>query len=138
MNMFAPTKAKTPDDYIEMISDPTRKDQIKTLHEFIKKTIPDEKPHIMSGMIGYGTFHYKSKSGREGDWAIVALSSRKNYISIYICAADGKQYVAEKYKQSLGKVNIGKSCITFKKVEDIDLSVLKKAILEGMKTGFAM
>lgn len=134
--MFKPTSAKTPDEYIALIAEP-RRSEIKTLHEFIQKTIPDLKPHILAGMIGYGTFHYKSASGREGDWSYIALASQKNYISVYVCASDGDQYVAEKYKNELPKANIGKSCIRFKKIEDIDLVVLKKVILEGVSTGFA-
>jgi hypothetical protein len=136
MNMFKPTTAKTPEEYISLIDEP-RRSEIKTLHEFIKKIIPKENPHILSGFIGYGTIHYKSPSGREGDWSTIALASQKNYISIYVCASDGKQYVAEKYSKELGKASVGKSCIRYKKLEDIDLNVLKKVILEGMKTGFA-
>jgi hypothetical protein len=135
MNMFKPTAAKTPEEYINLIAEP-RKTEIKKLHEFIKKTVPKLKPHILVGMIGYGTYHYKSKSGREGEWSIIALASQKNYISVYVCGidTDGKQYVAEKYKDKLPKASIGKSCIRFKKVSDIDLDILKKVILEGVKS----
>ena len=129
--MFKPTNAKTPQEYIELIAEP-RRSEIQKIHEFIQKIVPDLKPHILAGMIGYGTFHYKSKSGREGDWSIIALASQKNYISIYVCASDGKQYVAEKYKKDLSKANIGKSCIRFKKYEDIDFPILEKVILEGV------
>lgn len=131
--MFKPTAAKTPEEYIESIEEP-RRSEIQTLHDFICKIIPNEKPHIMSGMIGYGHYHYKSaKTGREGDWSIIALSSRKNYISFYSCAADGTQYISEKYKDKLPKAKVGKSCINFKKVADIDLKVLEKIIKESMK-----
>src|ERR1700704_460464 len=114
MNMFKSTDAKTPDEYIAKIDEP-RRGQIQQLHDLICKTIPQQKPYIISGMIGYGSFHYKSVSGREGDWCIIALASQKNYISVYICASDGKEYVAEKYKEALPKANIGRSCIRFKK-----------------------
>lgn len=132
MNMFKPTKAKTPEEYIEMIDEP-RRSEIQVLHDFIRKVIPDQEPQITAGMIGYGKYHYKSKSGREGDWSIICLASQKNYISVYACAADGKQYVAEKYKKELPKASIGKSCIRFKKVSDIDLKVLEKIIRESVK-----
>lgn len=134
MNMFKPTAAKTPEEYIDLVAEP-RKNEIKKLHDFIRKTTPKLKPFIISGMIGYGAFHYKSKSGREGDWAVIALASQKNYISVYVCAADGKEYVAEKYKKELPKASIGRSCIRFKKVDDIDLNILKKILLEGEKLG---
>jgi hypothetical protein len=131
--MFKPTTAKTPEEYIAMIDEP-RRSEIQLLHDLIQRTIPPQIPYIISGMIGYGSFHYKSKSGREGDWCIVALASQKNYISVYICASDGKEYVAEKYKDSFPKASIGRSCIRFKRTEDIDLDILKKVLIEGVKT----
>lgn len=134
MNMFKPTGAKTPEEYINMVPEP-RKTEIKTLHDFIRKTVPNLSPYIETGMIGYGKFHYKSSSGREGDWALIGLASQKNYISVYACAADGKEYVAEKYKKELPKADIGRSCIRFKRVGDIDLKVLEKILKETEKMG---
>jgi hypothetical protein len=130
MNMFKPTKAKTPEEYISMIDEP-RRSEVKKVYQFIRETLPGEKPYILIGMIAFIPFHYKSKSGREGEWAVVALASQKNYISVYVCAADGKQYVAEKYKSKLPKANIGRSCIRFNKLDDLDHSILKKIITEG-------
>lgn len=135
MNMFKPTSAKTPEEYIDLIAEP-RKSEIKKLDEFIRKTVPKLKPFIIAGMIGYGSFHYKSKSGREGEWAKIGLASQKNYISVYVCAVDGDLYIPEKYKKDFPKASIGRSCIRFKKVEDISLNVLKKVLLESEKYGF--
>ena len=131
MNMFKPTQAATPKDYINLIQDPKRKEQIIKLDALIRQTLPDFKPFILAGMIGYGKYHYKYASGREGDWAVIALASQKNYISVYVCASDGHEYVAERYKDKLPKASIGKSCIRFKKLEDIDLNMLTTVILEG-------
>jgi hypothetical protein len=132
MNMFKPTTAKTVSDYIAQIDEP-RKSEIKKLHEFIQQLIPDEKPQLVYSMIGYGSFHYKYASGREGDWPIIALASQKNYISVYVCAVDDNgKYVAENYKQQLPKADIGRSCIRFKKLEDINLEVLGDAIQRGI------
>jgi uncharacterized protein YdhG (YjbR/CyaY superfamily) len=130
MNMFKPTKAKTPAEYIAALPEP-RRTEVKKLDALIRKTVPKMKPYIELGMLGYGTFHYKYASGREGDWALIGLASRAQYISLYICAADGKQYLAEKYKKDLPKASIGKSCIRFKKVEDLDLTVIKKMLREA-------
>lgn len=133
MNMFKPNIAKDPEEYIAMIDEP-RKSNIRKLHELIKKVIPDEEIFMISGMIGYGRYHYKTAAGREGDWCKVALASQKNYISVYVCASDGERYIPEKYKDKLPKANIGRSCVRFKKVEDISTDVLEEMILEGMKT----
>lgn len=53
---------------------------------------------------------------------------KKNYISIYICALEQGEYIAEKYKRLLGKVSVGKSCIRFKKLEDLNLNELKNIL----------
>jgi hypothetical protein len=136
MNMFKTTNAKTPEEYINLLSEP-RKSEIKKLHEFIRKTVPELKPHIMSGMIGYGIFHYKGRSGREGDWFVVGLASQKNYISVYVCGVSDGEYVAEKHRADLPNADIGKSCIRFKKTEDVDLKVLAKIIKEGAANPFS-
>jgi uncharacterized protein YdhG (YjbR/CyaY superfamily) len=132
--MFKPNTSTSPEDYIKKIEDPSRREEIQKLHDLIRKTVPDLKPFMISGMIGYGSFHYKSKSGREGDWYVIGLASNKNYISVYVCASDGKQYTAEKYQKELAPADVGKSCIRFKKTSDIDLKMLEKVIKEGAKS----
>ncbi len=132
MNMFKSTAAKTPTEYISLIQKP-RRSQIKKLHAFIKKTVPKLKPLIMAGMIGYGKYHYAYPSGREGEWSVILLASQKNYISMYVCGVKDGKYIAEQYKKQLPKASIGKSCIRFKKVEDIDLDVLREIILLAEK-----
>lgn len=132
MNMFAATDAKTPEEYIAMLSEPQRS-EVSKLHDLIRTTIPEEKPHIHGGMIGYGMFHFIYASGREVDWPIVSLSGRKNYLSLYVCASDGTQYIAEKYRKQFPKASIGKSCIRFKTAGDIDLAVLAVVIQEGVR-----
>lgn len=127
MNMFKKTKASTVSEYIEML-EPERKVIIKKLDLLIKKTSPKLKPHFAYKMLGYGSFKYKSYKGSMMDWPIVALASQKNYVSLYVCALEGGQYIAEKYKAKLGKVSVGRSCIRFKKIEDVNLDELKKII----------
>jgi hypothetical protein len=130
MNMFKTTSAETAEEYIDLLEEP-RKTQVKEIHQFILKTVPKLKPFIISGMIGYGKYRYKSKSGREGDWSIIALASQKNYISIYACGVKDGKYVAEMHKSELPKADIGKSCIRIKKIEDVDLKILEKVLKEA-------
>jgi len=130
MNMFKVTSAKTAVEYINLLEEP-RKSQTGTIHEFILKTVPKLKPFIISGMIGYGKYHYKYPSGREGEWAVILLASQKNYISLYACGVKDGKYVAEIHKKDFPKASIGKSCIRFKKVEDIDLDALAKVLKES-------
>lgn len=132
--MFKPTGAKTPLEYISLIDEP-RQSEIRTLHDLIVKTVPNLKPRIMAGMISYGTYHYKYASGREGEWSLVALASLKNYISVYVSCMDDGTYLAERYKAQLPKASIGKSCIRFKHLEDIDIDTLVEIIQKAEKLG---
>lgn len=128
--MFAKGTAQTPEEYLSHIPQEQQED-VKTLHQMILKTLPNAKTALFGQIIGYGTYHYKSKSGREGDWFVIGLSARKKYISVYICAVENGKYIAEQYTNTLSGATIGKSCISFKKLADVDVTILKKIIQEG-------
>jgi hypothetical protein len=127
--------AKSPAAYIAQLDEP-RKSEIAALDKLIRKAVPKQKPFILNGMLAYGPFRYKSKTGREGDWFRIGVASNKAYISLYACAADQRGYVAERYKKRLPKANIGKSCVRFKKVEDLDPAALTELLRETVETGF--
>lgn len=132
MNMFKPTKAKDTSSYIDALPK-DRKEIITSLDSFIKKTVPKLKPHFAFNMLGYGSFSYKNNKKEILNWPVISLANQKNYISLYVCAIDGGQYVAEKHKLELGKVSVGKSCIRFKKLSDLNLEGLKKVLLIAAK-----
>lgn len=130
MNMFKPVDAGSIEEYIGML-EPERKHAIEFLHSLIQKTAPSLKPHFAYNMLGYGTFKYKNYKKEEVDWPVIALASQKNYISLYVCCIVEGGYLAEKHKDKLGKVSVGKSCIRFKKLEDLNLDELKKIIKQA-------
>lgn len=111
-----------------------RESALRALDSLIRTTAPLLKPQLHTGMsitmMGYGVFNYKSKSGREGTWPIVAIAPQKNYMSLYICAVTNGKYMAEIYQDKLGKVSCGKSCIRFKKIEDLNTDTVKEILLE--------
>lgn len=126
--MFKPTKVTTVQEYLEVLPE-DRKATILALHEFIQKAVPDLKPYFATNMIGYGKFKYKNYKKETIDWPIIALANQKQYISIYVCSVIDGDYVAEKYKNELGKVKVGRSCISLKKMEDVNLPVLERLLL---------
>lgn len=125
----------TPEEYIAQLEEPRRSD-IARLHALITKTVPKLTPCILGGMLGYGPFHYKYASGREGDACRISLASNKAHISLYALGADEDGYVAERYKERLPKASIGKSCVRFKKLDDLDLTALKALLKETAKAGY--
>ena len=128
--MLDPKTASTPEEYIARLDEP-RSGQIRALHDLIRATVPNLEPHIEAGMIGYGRYHYRYATGREGDWFVVGLASNKNYISLYVSGVADGQYVAESYKDRLPRANIGKSCVRFRKMEDLDTNTLRNLLQEG-------
>lgn len=126
-NMFKPTKSTNINEYLEVLPE-ERKKTILFLHNFIQEVSPEFKSYFAYNMLGYGSFSYKNYKKEMIEWPIIALANQKNYISIYVCALENGEYIAEKYKDKLGKVSVGKSCIRFKKLEDLNLSELKKVL----------
>ena len=137
MNMFKSSKAKTIEAYLDAVPE-DRKEMMLFLHDFIQKAAPSLKPHFATNMLGYGSFPYRNYKHESIEWPVIALANQKNYVSLYVCAIDAGQYIAEKYAAELGKVSVGKSCIRFKKIENINLPALKNIIqLAEKHPGFA-
>jgi hypothetical protein len=105
-----------------------KKETVLALHNFIKKAVPKLTPYFAINMIGYGKFKYLNYKKETIDWPIIALADQKQYISIYVCSIIDRKYVAEKYKAELGKVKVGRSCISFKKLGDVNLPILKRVL----------
>jgi len=125
--MFKTTTARTPAEYIDMQEEPRRSD-IRALDALIRKTAPKLEPHIASGMLAYGHYHYKGKT-TEGDWFHIGLASNKRYISLYVMATDPeKGYLAESYRSKLPKADIGRSCVRIKRLSDVDLDTLTELV----------
>lgn len=84
---------------------------------------------LKSGIVGFGEYHYKYESGREGDMLRLGFSSRAANISIYIMP--GYQDFAEELSR-LGKHKIGKACLYIKRLSDVDETVLKEIMQKGL------
>lgn len=125
-------KPTTPSEYLAMLREP-RRSELTSLDAAIRKAAPKLKPYIAySGtMIGYGPYHYKYASGREGDSPIVALSSRAQYVSLYISGHRDGQSIAEAAKAKLGKVSCGKACIRFKRLDDLNVPAALELVREA-------
>lgn len=95
----------------------------------IFEKVTGNKPVIWGKIIGFGKYHYKQKS-TEADWFVTGFAPRASTIAIYI---NGKVADKEKLEKQLGKFKMSGSCMHIKKLSDIDLAILEKIILGGMK-----
>ena len=83
-----------------------------------------------NSIIGFGSYHYKYKSGREGDWFLTGFSPRKQSFTLYIMAGFSKY---EELLSKLGKFTTGKSCLYIKRLSDVDLSVLETICIRSLE-----
>jgi hypothetical protein len=84
-------------------------------------------------IIGYGDYTYRKSNGETVEWFIVGLAVQRNYISVYVNATDGRAYLAERYAARLGKAKVGKSSISFRSIDDVDLQQLSDLITEAKR-----
>lgn len=118
-------------DFINSFVDNEQKKQDSfALIELMKKWSGFEPKMWGPTMIGFGSYHYKYASGHEGDSMIIGFSPRKNEFSLYV-VAPGKENVL--LLEKLGKHKMGKACIYFKKLSDLDLSVLETICKETIQ-----
>lgn len=104
-----------------------REDSFKILE--IMSRITGEEPKMWgTSIIGFGSYHYKYESGREGDWFLAGFSPRKQNLTLYIMAGF-RRY--EELMKKLGKYKTGKACLYIKKLEDIHQGVLEELIKES-------
>lgn len=94
------------------------------------ESVTGERPVVWGdSIIGFGTYHYKYKSGREGDYFLTGFSPRKNNFSIYIMAGSDR---FPALMNKLGKFKSGKSCLYVKRLQDINEPVLKELITKSV------
>jgi hypothetical protein len=122
-------------DFLNKVENSTkRKDSFEILE--LMREITNEEP-IMWGdsIIGFGSYHYKYKTGREGDTFLIGFSPRKQSISLYIMS--GFEKFEDKLKK-IGKHRIGKVCLYINKLKDIDVPILKELMDDSVKLLKAM
>ncbi len=88
------------------------------------------EPATMWGpsIVGFGSYHYKGASGREGDWMLTGFSPRKQNLTLYIMAGFDRY---DELMARLGKHSTGKSCLYIKRLEDVDQAVLRELISQS-------
>jgi len=128
------SESTTPDEHIASLPDDVR-DDIASLDAAITAGMPGEERAVWEGkfwggtdqrIIGYGSYHYKGRSGAEGEWFVMGLAAQKNYLSLYVNAAEDGMYLSEVYGTRLGKVKAKRANLQLKRASDVDLDVLRE------------
>lgn len=97
----------------------------------LMKRITGEEPRMWgASIVGFGRYHYKGRSGREGEWMLTGFSPRKANLSLYIMSGFDKSAAQLK---KLGKHSTGVGCLYIKRLSDVDVKVLEELIANGVK-----
>ena len=130
-------------EYINSQAEPKRTD-MQTLHHIILELMPACKLWFLDGKdsenkivsnpnIGYGSYTIKYTNGTTREFYQIGMSANTTGISIYIMGIKDKAYLAQTYKNKIGKASVSGYCIKFKSLKDINIDILKAAILYGVK-----
>ena len=118
------------DAFISKIADQKVRQDCRTLVAMMKQVTKEEPVMWGPSIIGFGTWHYKYESGREGEICMMGFSPRKQNLSLYI-VCDFKGFEDELAR--LGKHKTGKCCLYIKRLADIDQKVLKQMMVKSAK-----
>jgi hypothetical protein len=113
------------DKFLNSVEDEQRRNDSFTVLELMKKITKAEPKMWGTSIVGFGTYHYKYASGREGDWFRMGFSPRKQNLTLYTMSGFEK---SNKLMKNLGKYKTGKSCLYINKLDEVNLKVLKQII----------
>ena len=116
--------------FLNSVSGERKRQDSFTIMELMKQVTGQEPEMWGESIVGFGSYHYMYESGREGDWFLTGFSPRKQNLTLYIMSG------FDDYDQLLGKLgkhSTGKSCLYIKKIEDVDVDVLKELVQKSVK-----
>ena len=124
----------SPDDFLASLPDDVRDDMVAIDRALAPVFAGDERVlwegpfwgGTQQHIIGYGSYHYRGRSGAEGEWFVVGLAAQKKYFSVYVNAADDGEPLTQRYASRLGTVKAARSNLQVKHASDLDLDVLRE------------
>ena len=128
-NKTTPTDQKV-EHFLTAVADEQRRQDSFTLLELMKQVTGLDPRMWGSSIVGFGSYHYKYESGREGDTILAGFSPRKQNLTIYNMG--GLDQHDDLFKQ-LGKHSTGGGCLYIKRLDDVDLPTLKRLIEESVE-----
>ena len=116
--------------FLDSIADEAKRKDSYVLFKMMQEATNNEARMWGESIVGFGDYHYVGKSGREGDWFLAGLSPRKQTLTLYMLG--GWEQHAELLAK-LGKHSLGKGCLYIKRLDDVDMAILNKLIVEAVK-----
>jgi len=116
-------------DFLNSVEDEQRREDCRKLLKLFTEVTGETPKMWGKSIVGFGSYHYKYDSGREGDWFLTGFSPRKQNLTIYITAGFSEY---GDIVENLGKFKTGSSCLYVKKLSDIDSNILKTIVKKSV------
>ena len=116
--------------FLNSVPDKQKREDCFTLLKLMRQATRAEPRMWGSSIVGFGRYHYKYASGREGDWFVAGFSPRKQNLTLYLMGGFEQH---DALLQKLGKHKTGKACLYINRLDDIHLPTLKKLIQHSVK-----
>lgn len=111
--------------FLESVDNQRRREDAFVVLDLMKRVTGEEPVLWGPAIIGFGSYHYKYASGREGDWFVAGFSPRKQSLTLYIMGGFSKH---GELMTKLGKHTTGKGCLYINKLDDLDMGVLEDLV----------
>ena len=117
-------------EFLNSVADQQKRNDCFEILKMMQQITKEEPKMWGSSMVGFGSYHYKGKSGREGDWLLIGFSPRKQALTLYLTGGFDTHAALLK---KLGKFTTGMGCLYVKTLEDVDKKVLKELLQASVK-----
>lgn len=117
-------------EFLNNVPDERKRQDAFVVLEMMRDITGEEPKMWGPTMVGFGSYHYKYASGREGDYFITGFSPRKQNLTLYIMAGF-EQY--DELMAKLGKYTTGSSCLYIKRLSDVDQTVLRELVAKSVE-----
>lgn len=118
------------EEFIKSVRDEGKRQDSYKIIDIMRKATRAEPKMWGTSIVGFGSYHYRYASSREGDWMLVGFSPRKQNLTLYIMSGFDEY---DSLLKKLGKHSTGKSCLYIKKLSDVDTRVLKELVTKSVK-----
>lgn len=116
--------------FLDAIEDPQRREDSRAVAALMREVTGAEPQMWGESIVGFGSYHYRYASGREGDWPLTGFSPRKQNLTLYL------SYGFEQHAELLGRLGkhkLGKACLYLKRLDDVDRAALRELVARSVE-----
>lgn len=116
--------------FLDSVENDTRRQDAFDVLALMKRVTGEDPRMWGPSIVGFGSYHYRYESGREGDWFVTGFSPRKQALTLYVMSGFKKH---DALLEKLGRHSTGRSCLYVKRLADVDMDVLEELVRRSVE-----